>query len=89
MSDYVKNATEAGDQVLAGIAEAQDSIIKAMQPYTEWASTQTKMPSPKNSLTTPISVSLRLTLSLTGIRIYTSIFFISLNFACWLLEGIT
>ena len=53
MSDYVKNATEAGDQVLAGIAEAQDSIIKAMAPYQEWASTQTKMPPPAYSADFP------------------------------------
>ena len=53
MSDYVKNATEAGDQVLAGIAEAQDNIIKAMQPYTEWATTQTNMPPPAFSADMP------------------------------------
>jgi hypothetical protein len=53
MSDYVKVATETGDQVLAGIAEAQDSIIKAMAPYTEWASTQTKMAPPAFSADLP------------------------------------
>ena len=53
MSEYVKVATEAGDQFLANIAEAQDNMLKAMAPYTEWASTQTKMPAPADSADLP------------------------------------
>ncbi len=53
MSDYVKVASETGDQVLAGIAEAQDSIIEAMTPFKEWASTQTTMAPPAFSADMP------------------------------------
>ena len=53
MSDYVKVATETGDQVLAGIAETQESFLKAMAPYTEWAATQTKMAPPAFSADLP------------------------------------
>lgn len=53
MSDYVKTATEAGDQFLAGVAEAQDNMLKAMAPYTEWASTQTRMAPPAFSADLP------------------------------------
>ena len=53
MSDYVKLATEAGDQVLAGIAESQETFLKAMAPYTEWAATQTKMAPPAISADLP------------------------------------
>ena len=53
MSDYVKVASEAGDQFLAGVAETQDNIIKAMAPYTEWSQTQTKMAPPAFSADMP------------------------------------
>lgn len=53
MSDYVKVATEAGDQMLAGIAETQESFLKAMAPYSEWAATQTKMAPPAFSADMP------------------------------------
>ncbi len=53
MSDYVKVASEAGDQFLAGMAEAQDNMLKAMAPYTEWAQTQTKMAPPAFSADLP------------------------------------
>ena len=53
MSDYVKVASEAGDQLLAGIAETQDNILKAMAPYTEWAQTQTTMAPPAFSADLP------------------------------------
>ena len=53
MSDYVKLATETGDQMLAGIAETQETFLKAMAPYTEWAATQTKMAPPAFSADMP------------------------------------
>jgi len=53
MSEYVKLASEAGDQVIAGIAETQESFLKAMAPYTEWAATQTKMAPPAFSADLP------------------------------------
>ena len=53
MSEYTKVANEASEQMLAGIAEAQDNILKAMAPYTEWASTQTKMAPPAFSADLP------------------------------------
>lgn len=53
MSDYVKLATEAGDQVLAGLAESQEAFLKNMTPYTEWAATQTKMAPPAFSADLP------------------------------------
>jgi hypothetical protein len=53
MSDYVKVASDAGDQMLAGIAESQETFLKAMAPYTEWAATQTKMAPPAFSADMP------------------------------------
>ena len=53
MSDYVKLASEAGDQVIAGIAETQENFLKAMAPYTEWATTQMKMTPPAYSADLP------------------------------------
>ena len=53
MSDYVKMASEAGDQMIAGIAETQETYLKAMAPYTEWASTQSKMAPPAFSADLP------------------------------------
>lgn len=53
MSEYLKVANEAGEQMLAGIAEAQDNILKSMAPYTEWAATQTKMAPPAFSADLP------------------------------------
>lgn len=53
MSDYVKVASEAGDQFLASIAETQDSMLKAMAPYTEWAQTQSNMAPPAFSADMP------------------------------------
>jgi hypothetical protein len=53
MSDYVKVASEAGDQLIASIAETQDSMLQAMAPYKEWAQTQSNMAPPAFSADMP------------------------------------
>jgi hypothetical protein len=47
MSEYVKFATTAGDQIISNMAEAQDAFLKSMTPYSEWASTVPQMPAAK------------------------------------------
>jgi hypothetical protein len=37
MSDYVKLATNVGDQYLAALSEAQENYLKAMAPFTKYA----------------------------------------------------
>ena len=43
MSEYVKLLSAAQDQYLAAVAETQESFLKAMAPFAEWAS---KLPAP-------------------------------------------
>jgi hypothetical protein len=56
MSNYVKLATEAGDQYLAALAESQEQFLKYLKAFTTW--TPTAMPSmsampPDDLLPTP------------------------------------
>jgi hypothetical protein len=44
MSEYAKLATNAGDQYLATLAEAQDTFLKSMEPFTQMTSAFPKMP---------------------------------------------
>lgn len=44
MSEYVKYATSAGDQFLASLAEAQDTFLKSVTPFSQWASTVPQVP---------------------------------------------
>ena len=44
MSEYVKFATSTGDQYLAALAEVQDTFLKSMTPFSQWASTVPQMP---------------------------------------------
>ena len=55
MSDYVKQATEAGDKYLAALAEGQKQFLKAMEPMSSMtASAPTmSMPSYLPDLPTP------------------------------------
>ena len=46
MSEYVKYATNAGDQFLSSLAEAQDTYLKSMQPFTQWTSALPQTPAP-------------------------------------------
>jgi hypothetical protein len=44
MSEYVKYATNAGEQYLSAVAEAQDSFLKSMTPMQQMASMAPTMP---------------------------------------------
>ena len=44
MSEYVKLATNVGDQYLATMSEAQDTFLKSMTPFTQWTSTWPQTP---------------------------------------------
>jgi len=37
MSNFVKFATEAGDQYLAALAESQEQFLKYMKTFSSWA----------------------------------------------------
>lgn len=45
MSEYVKYATSSGDQYLASLAEVQDTFLKSITPFSQWASTIPQVPS--------------------------------------------
>ena len=44
MSEYVKFATSTADQYLATLAEVQDTFLKSITPYSQWASTIPQVP---------------------------------------------
>ena len=44
MSEYAKFATNAGDQYLATLAEAQETFLKSMTPFQQMASAFPKTP---------------------------------------------
>jgi hypothetical protein len=44
MSEYAKFATNAGDQYLAALSEAQDTYLKSMTPFSQWTSALPKTP---------------------------------------------
>ena len=59
MSNFVKLATEAGDQYLAALAESQEQFLKYLKAFSTW--TPTAMPSmatasPEDFLPTPKEV---------------------------------
>jgi hypothetical protein len=46
MSNYVKLATEAGDQYLTALAEGQEQFLKSMSGFAAWAPKATSIPTP-------------------------------------------
>lgn len=46
MSEYVKFATNAGDQYLSALAEAQDTFLKSFAPFAQWSSSLPQTPAP-------------------------------------------
>jgi len=46
MSNYVKLATEAGDQYLETLAEGQEQFLKSMSGFAAWTPKATSFPTP-------------------------------------------
>ena len=46
MSEYAKFASNAGDQYLSALAEAQDTFLKSITPYTQMAASMPQVPAP-------------------------------------------
>ena len=46
MSEYAKFASNAGDQYLSALAEAQDTFLKSITPFTQMAATMPQTPAP-------------------------------------------
>jgi len=46
MSEYVKFASNAGEQYLSALAEAQDTFLKSLSPFTQWSSSLPQTPAP-------------------------------------------
>jgi len=46
MSEYVKFASNAGDQYLSALAEAQDTFLKSITPFSQMTATMPTMPAP-------------------------------------------
>lgn len=53
MSNFVKLATEAGDQYLAALADSQEQFLKYSKAFAAWAPTATPPPSAEDFLPTP------------------------------------
>ena len=46
MSNYVKLATEAGDQYLTALAEGQEQFLKSLSGFAAWTPTTASIPTP-------------------------------------------